>query len=159
MCESRQLARKPPADSSRDRLQAWDGPAPTGRATKALNRGDACYARRKRIYVRRHRSRPRGRTPGILGYSRRCYDGLVKIGVSLPEDVVAFADEAARLHLVGLPGNVRLSRGDTRLPKASIANVYDVQKVLRPDLMERLGTLPSERVAAIGSGLRLVLDL
>jgi mRNA-degrading endonuclease toxin of MazEF toxin-antitoxin module len=83
----------------------------------------------------------------------------VKIGVSLPEDLVAFADEAARLHLVGLPGNVRLSRGDTRLPKASIANVYDVQKVLRPDLMERLGTLPSERVAAIGSGLRLVLDL
>lgn len=65
----------------------------------------------------------------------------------------------SRLHLEGLPGTVPLSRGDTRLPKASVANLYDVQKVLRPDLVERLGTLPSERVAAIGSGLRLVLDL
>jgi mRNA-degrading endonuclease toxin of MazEF toxin-antitoxin module len=35
----------------------------------------------------------------------------------------------SRLHLEGLPGNVRLSRADTRLPKASIANVYDAQKV------------------------------
>ncbi|HEY2946127.1 MAG TPA: type II toxin-antitoxin system PemK/MazF family toxin [Vicinamibacteria bacterium] len=64
----------------------------------------------------------------------------------------------SRLHLEGLPGNVRLDRGDTRLPKPSVANVYDVQKVLRPDFMERLGTLPIDRLAAITDGLRLVLD-
>jgi mRNA interferase MazF len=65
----------------------------------------------------------------------------------------------SRLHLEGLPGNVRLDRGDTRLPKPSVANVYDVQKVLRPDFMERLGTLPFDRMAAVADGLRLVLDL
>jgi mRNA interferase MazF len=65
----------------------------------------------------------------------------------------------SRLHLDGLPGNVRLSRADTRLPKASVANVYDVQKVLRLDFVERLATLPAERMAALGNGLRLVLDL
>lgn len=65
----------------------------------------------------------------------------------------------SRLHLDGLPGNVRLSRADTRLPKASVANVYDVQKVLRLDFVERLATLPAERMTAVGNGLRLVLDL
>lgn len=65
----------------------------------------------------------------------------------------------SRLHLEGLPGNVRLKRADTRLPKASVANVYDVQKVLRPDFMERLGAVSADRLDEIADGLRLVLDL
>jgi mRNA interferase MazF len=65
----------------------------------------------------------------------------------------------SRLHLEGLPGNVRLDRADTRLPKASVANVYDVQKVLRPDFVERFGMLPADRLAEVAEGLRLVLDL
>jgi mRNA-degrading endonuclease toxin of MazEF toxin-antitoxin module len=63
------------------------------------------------------------------------------------------------VHLEGLPGNVRLDRRDTRLPKSSVANVYDVQKVLRPDFVERLGQLPPVRMSAVAEGLRLVLDL
>src|SRR5436309_1833153 len=39
----------------------------------------------------------------------------------------------SRVHLEGLPGNVRLDRHDTGLAKTSVANVYDVQKVLRQD--------------------------
>jgi mRNA interferase MazF len=65
----------------------------------------------------------------------------------------------SRLHLDGLPGNVRLSRAETGLPKPSVANVYDVQKVLREDFDERLGALPSNRTAVLDDGLRLVLDL
>jgi mRNA interferase MazF len=65
----------------------------------------------------------------------------------------------SRLHLEGLPGNVRLDRGDTRLPKHSVANLYDVQKVLRPDFVERVGLLPADRLAVVNDGLRLVLDL
>lgn len=65
----------------------------------------------------------------------------------------------SRLHLEGLPGNVRLHRRATRLPKASVANVYDVQKVLRPDLIERLGSLPEAALSALNDGLRLALDL
>ena len=65
----------------------------------------------------------------------------------------------SRLHLEGLPGNVRLDRRDTGLPKTSVANVYDVQKVLRADFVERLHALPNERLAAVSGGLRLVLDL
>ena len=65
----------------------------------------------------------------------------------------------SRLHLEGLPGNLRLERGDTRLPKASVANVYDVQKVLRPDFIERVGMLPADRLVRLAERLRLVLDL
>ena len=65
----------------------------------------------------------------------------------------------SRLHLEGLPGNVRLDRRDTRLPKASVANVYDTQKVLRADFLERLGILPDAPLAVLADGLRLALDL
>jgi mRNA interferase MazF len=65
----------------------------------------------------------------------------------------------SRLHLEGLPGNVRLDRRDTGLPKPSVANVYDLQKVLRADFLERVNTLPGDRLGALAEGLRLVLDL
>lgn len=65
----------------------------------------------------------------------------------------------SRLHLEGLPGNVRLDQRGTRLSKPSVANVYDVQKVLRSDFLECLGMLPRAGLAAIDAGLRLVLDL
>jgi mRNA interferase MazF len=66
---------------------------------------------------------------------------------------------ASRLHLEGLPGNVRLERRTTGLSKPSVANVYDVQKVLRADFVERAGRLTSEQREAIDAGLRLVMDL
>ncbi|MGQ0737369.1 MAG: type II toxin-antitoxin system PemK/MazF family toxin [Acidobacteriota bacterium] len=65
----------------------------------------------------------------------------------------------SRLHLEGLPGTVRLDRRATGLPRTSVANVYDVQKILRSDFVESTGTLPAERLAALDAGLRLVLDL
>jgi mRNA interferase MazF len=65
----------------------------------------------------------------------------------------------SRLHLEGLPGNVRLDRRDTRLPKPSVANVYDVQKVLWPDFLERVSLLPPPALSDVDEGLRLVLEL
>lgn len=65
----------------------------------------------------------------------------------------------SRLHLADLPGNVQLSRQATGLPKASVANVYDVQKALRADFLERAGLLTPESLSALEAGLRLVLHL
>lgn len=65
----------------------------------------------------------------------------------------------SRMHLEGLPGNVRLDGRATRLAKSSVANVYDVQRVSRIDLHERVGTLPAAQIAALDAGLRLVLEL
>ena len=47
----------------------------------------------------------------------------------------------------------------TGLAKTSVANVYDVQKVLRLDFLERLTVLSDDRMSAVADGLRLVFDL
>lgn len=65
----------------------------------------------------------------------------------------------SRLHLAGLPGNLRLERSATGLPKPSVANVYDVQKTMRSDFLERSGVLDAPALARLASGLRLVLGL
>jgi mRNA-degrading endonuclease toxin of MazEF toxin-antitoxin module len=65
----------------------------------------------------------------------------------------------SRIHLAELPGNVRLTRRATGLTKDAVANVYDVQKVLRIDLVSRVGALPPTELAALDDGLRRVLDL
>lgn len=65
----------------------------------------------------------------------------------------------SRLHLEGLPGNVRLDARATRLSKTSVANVYDLQKVLKSDLIERVGDLGSGDLETLDAGLRLVLEL
>ncbi|MEO8503819.1 MAG: type II toxin-antitoxin system PemK/MazF family toxin [Acidobacteriota bacterium] len=65
----------------------------------------------------------------------------------------------SRLHLEGMPGNVRLEARATRLGKPSIANVYDIQKVFQVDLLERSAMLSPADTAAVDVGLRLVLDL
>ncbi|HVS14789.1 MAG TPA: type II toxin-antitoxin system PemK/MazF family toxin [Thermoanaerobaculia bacterium] len=65
----------------------------------------------------------------------------------------------SRLHLADLPGNLRLARSATGLPKASVANVWDVQKVLRSDFLDRAGSLDAVELARLGDGLRLALAL
>lgn len=65
----------------------------------------------------------------------------------------------SRLHLEGLPGNVTLEKHSTGLPKPSVANVYDLQKVLRSDLAECLQPLPPESLSRLNDGLRLVFAL
>lgn len=65
----------------------------------------------------------------------------------------------SRLHLEGLPGNLRLERRSTGLAKPSVANLYDLQKVLSADFVERVGRLSQEQRQALDQGLRLVLDL
>jgi mRNA-degrading endonuclease toxin of MazEF toxin-antitoxin module len=65
----------------------------------------------------------------------------------------------SRMHLAELPGNVRFSRRVTGLTKDSVANVYDLQKVLRDDCVQRVGSLPASELSSLETALRLVLDL
>lgn len=91
------------------------------------------------------------RRPAVVVQTDKVRDSRVRTFLVVPL--------TSRLHLEGLPGNVRLDRRDTRLPKPSVANVYDVQKVLRSDFLERLAALPDQPLSAIAQGLRLALDL
>ena len=108
--------------------------------------GDAVPRRGEVWWVRADKRRP-----AVVVQTDKVRDARVRTFLVVPL--------TSRLHLEGLPGNVRLDRRETRLSKPSVANVYDVQKVLRADFVERLAALPAERLAALGAGLRLVLDL
>ncbi len=91
------------------------------------------------------------RRPAVVVQTDRVRDPRVRSFLVVPL--------TSRLHLEGFPGNVRLDRGATRLSKASVANVYDVQKVLRADFVERVAALPARAMAELDGGLRLALDL
>ena len=65
----------------------------------------------------------------------------------------------SRLHLADCRAMFSSPGKVTGLPKASVANVYDVQKALRADFLERAGALPAESLARLDAGLRLVLHL
>jgi mRNA-degrading endonuclease toxin of MazEF toxin-antitoxin module len=65
----------------------------------------------------------------------------------------------SRLHVAGLPGNLRLDKAANGLDEGCVANLYDVQKVLRGDFLERVGRLPSGVLGELDEALRLVLHL
>lgn len=58
-----------------------------------------------------------------------------------------------------VPGNVRLSKRDSGLPRASVANVTQVAPLPRAGFRERVGRLSEPRLCQIDEGLSLVLGL
>ena len=91
------------------------------------------------------------RRPAVVVQSDKLRDPRVRSFLVVPL--------TSRLHLEGLPGNLRLEARATGLTKPSVANVYDVQKVLRSDLLECSGRLALAQLTSLGEGLRLVLGL
>jgi mRNA-degrading endonuclease toxin of MazEF toxin-antitoxin module len=65
----------------------------------------------------------------------------------------------SRLQHEGLPGNVRLPRRCTGLPRACVANVAQVAPLHRSSFSERVARLPAQQFALVAGGLRLVLGL
>ena len=57
------------------------------------------------------------------------------------------------------PGNVRLSRKETQLSRASVANVSQVAPLHRSGLRKQAGQLSSKIMERISAGLRLVMGL
>lgn len=65
----------------------------------------------------------------------------------------------SNLRLADAPGNVLLPRKSSGLPKDSVANVSQLITLDRSFLKRRVGRLASHKLAAVESGLRLVLSL
>jgi mRNA interferase MazF len=65
----------------------------------------------------------------------------------------------SNLDLAGAPGNVRLSRRESKLSRESVVNVSQVLTLDRRFLTGRVGRLPGPVVEAIAAGLRVVLSL
>ncbi len=65
----------------------------------------------------------------------------------------------SNLGLADIPGNVRISKADSGLPKPSVVNVSQLLTIDRRLLVERTRMLPAPCLSRIDEGLRLVLAL
>lgn len=65
----------------------------------------------------------------------------------------------SNLGLAAAPGNVQITRKQSRLPRDSVVNVSQVVTLDRGFFERRVSRLPRSIMADVESGLRLVLDL
>jgi mRNA interferase MazF len=65
----------------------------------------------------------------------------------------------SNLALAQAPGNVRISKSDSGLPKASVANISQVLTIDRQFFTERIGALPGRIMDRVNEGLKLVLSV
>lgn len=66
---------------------------------------------------------------------------------------------SSNVKLAQAPGNVRVSRKQSKLPRESVVNVSQVVTIDRGFLEELVGRLPDRLMAEVEQGLRLVLGL
>jgi mRNA interferase MazF len=72
---------------------------------------------------------------------------------------VVVAVITSNLALAEAPGNVRLAKSDSGLPKASVVNVSQIITLDRSLLSARVKTLPGKVAQRVNAGLQLVLGL
>jgi mRNA interferase MazF len=65
----------------------------------------------------------------------------------------------SNLALAQAPGNVRISKSDSGLSKASVVNVSQVLTIDRQFLTDRIGALPGRKMNSVNQGLKLVLSV
>ena len=63
----------------------------------------------------------------------------------------------SKLALAAAPGNVRLGKAESGLPKPSVVNVSQLVTIDKSLLTSRIRALPAEPMRLVESGLRLVL--
>jgi mRNA interferase MazF len=72
---------------------------------------------------------------------------------------VVVAVMTSNLALADAPGNVRVSRSETGLPKPSVVNVSQLLTIDRGLLTDRVRSLPGTVMRRVDEGLRMVLAL
>ncbi len=66
---------------------------------------------------------------------------------------------SSNLALAQAPGNVRISKSDSGLPKPSVINVSRILTIDRQLLSKRIDSLPARLMQRVDAGLKLVLSL
>ena len=63
----------------------------------------------------------------------------------------------SKLKLARIPGNIRLNKGVANLPKPSVVVVSQIATVDKSRLLEKIGSLPKEKLAQVIDGSREVI--
>lgn len=72
---------------------------------------------------------------------------------------VIVAAITSNMRLSAAPGNVRLTRRQSRLAKESVVNVSQVLTIDRTFISKRVSRIPAARLTEVEAGLRLTLAL
>ena len=72
---------------------------------------------------------------------------------------VIVAAITSNMKLAAAPGNVRLTRKQSKLSRESVINVSQLLTLDRSFLTEKVGRIPPKPMEALEDGLRLVLDI
>ena len=101
-------------------------------------------------------AQPRGSEPGymrpVLVISS---DAFNRSGIS----TVVVAALTSNVGLGRAPGNVRLTKRESKLPRASVVNVSQLLTLDRTFLIQKAGRVPASKLAEVDAGLRLSLAL
>ena len=74
-------------------------------------------------------------------------------------ETVLVAAITSNTRLADAPGNILLSRRDSRLPRKSVVNVSQIITANKSYLTKRVSRLPLKKIALLDEGLRLALFL
>ncbi len=95
-------------------------------------------------------SAPAGRRPAVVLQHDRFNQTRLNTAV--------VAAITSNLKYGGLPGNVRLPKGEGGLPRPSVVNVTQIATVERADIDSIAGRLSRQRLAEVWDGIRLVIE-
>ena len=98
---------------------------------------------------------PKGSTPG---YRHPCV--VIQNNVfneSMIASVVVCA-LTSNLKRVKAPGNVLVKKGEGNLTKDSVVNISQIATVDKTDLVEKIGSLSTLKIAAIIEGVKLLIE-
>ena len=96
-------------------------------------------------------SKPAGRRPALVLQSNAF--NLSRI------NTIVVAAVTSNLKYEEMPGNIRLSKGEAGIPKASVVNISQTHSLDRTFIESRIGTLGSEKLQLVRSGLKILFDL
>ena len=93
-------------------------------------------------------SAPAGRRPALVVQHDRFNRSAISTTV--------VAAITTNLRLSGMPGNVRLGRGEAGLSHVSVVNVSQIRTIDRTELVDRAGVLGASRMRDVLKGLALL---
>lgn len=95
-------------------------------------------------------SEPAGRRPALVIQS----DAFNRSRIG----TVVVAAVTSSLRFEAMPGNVRLNKGETGLPRPSVVNISQIHSIDRTYIESRIGTLSREKFEQVRTGLCVLFD-
>jgi mRNA interferase MazF len=111
-----------------------------------IQRGDVVWVR----FPPARGSAPAGRRPAVVLQHDRF--NRTRLNTAIVVTITS------NLRYGGLPGNIRLAKGEGGLPRPSVINVTQIATIDRADIDSVAGRLSRRRLAEVWDGVRLVIE-